>query len=63
MRPSFSPDDPDKVFAIIWQNFNEDGKKFAEEAIRMSNAGGSEKETEVCQQEMMEREKAVEEVI
>ena len=22
MRPSFSPDDPDKVFAIIWQNFN-----------------------------------------
>ena len=59
-RPSITPDDADKVFAILWQNFTEDGKKYVDEAIRRSSSGQTEKDTEVCQQELMEREKAVE---
>ena len=60
MRPSITPEDPDKVFQIIWQNFNEEGKKYVDSSVRGSSAGQNEKETEVCQQEMMEREEAVE---
>lgn len=60
MRPSITPEDPDKVFQIIWQNFNEEGKKYVESSVRGSSTGQNEKETEVCQQEMMEREEAVE---
>ena len=59
-RPSFSPENPQAAFAVIWQNFSEEGKKAVEQVVRKS-ATGSEKETEMCQQEMMEREKALEE--
>ena len=28
IRPSFSPEDSQKVFNIIWENFTQEGKKF-----------------------------------
>lgn len=50
-KPSITPDDPDKVFLIIWENFTPEGKEYVE---KMTEKLG--KETEVAQQEMMERE-------
>lgn len=55
IRPSFSPENPDKAFAVIYQNFSEEGRKYVED-LRKSSAGQNEKETEVCQQEMIERQ-------
>ena len=54
-RPSLTPDLPDQVFQILWQNFNPEGQKFVEENIKKSTSVRDEKETEVCQQEMMDR--------
>lgn len=45
MRPSITPDDPDKVFKIIWENHTSEGQKYAEEVSKQS-----EKETEMAQQ-------------
>jgi hypothetical protein len=60
MRPSITPEDPDKVFRIIWENYTEEGKKFvAEDGSRRSE---KDKETELCQQEAMERQRVVEAV-
>lgn len=55
-RPSITPVDPDAVFNIIWQNYTSDGKKYVEEVV--SSRRESEKDTEMCQQEMMERKEA-----
>lgn len=35
--PSFTPEDPEKVLQIIYENFTEQGKKFAE--YRLSQCG------------------------
>ncbi len=34
MRPSITPDDPDKVFKIIWETHTPEGKKYAEEELK-----------------------------
>ena len=52
IKPSFTPEDPDKVFQIIWENHTKEGAEYKE---RMTEQAG--KETELAQQEMMEREK------
>ena len=56
MRPSITPDDPDKVFQLIWENQTEEGKKYVENKDKEGEKS-NEKETEVAQQELMEREK------
>ena len=33
-RPSITPDDPDKVFEIIWENFTPEGKMYNLDKIR-----------------------------
>jgi hypothetical protein len=55
IKPSITPDDPDKVLKIIWENHTKEGQQYVE---RMSEQAG--KETEIAQQEMMEREKEFE---
>jgi hypothetical protein len=52
VRPSITPDDPDKVFQIIWENQTKEGQEYVE---KMSEKAGQ--ETEIAQQELMEREK------
>ena len=56
MRPSITPDNPDAVFQILWANFTKEGKDYIEEVAKQT-----EKETEMCQQELMERKQAEEE--
>lgn len=29
-RPSITPDDPDKVFRLIWENYTPEGKEYVE---------------------------------
>jgi hypothetical protein len=53
-RPSITPDDPDKVFRIIWENHTPEGQKYVEE---MTEKAG--KETEVAQQELMDQKEEV----
>jgi hypothetical protein len=52
IRPSITPDDTDKVFRIIWENFTPEGKRYVEEASERAG-----KETEIAQQELIDREK------
>ncbi len=52
IKPSITPDDPEKVFQIIWENQTEQGRDYVE---RMSQKVGE--ETEVAQQEVMDRMK------
>lgn len=51
-RPSITPEDAEKVFRIIWENHTAEGKQYLE---TMSEKAG--KETEIAQQELMDREK------
>ncbi len=44
--PSFTPEDPEKVLQIIFENFTEEGRKVAE--YRLSQCG--KEETEIAQQ-------------
>jgi hypothetical protein len=37
IRPSFTPDEPQKVFNMIWENFTEEGRKVVE--FRSSQCG------------------------
>ena len=48
-KPSITPDDPDKVFKIIWQHHTPEGNKYLEEEKERKS-----KQTEVGQQEQME---------
>lgn len=50
-RPSITPQDPEKVFKIIWENFTPEGKEYVEKTSQ--NVG---KETEIAQQEIIDRE-------
>lgn len=56
MRPSITPENPEAVFNILWANFTKEGKEYVEEVTKQT-----EKETEMCQQELMERQQAEEE--
>lgn len=48
-RPSITPDDPEKAFKVIWENFTPEGKAYVE---HMSQAQDG-KETELAREEMM----------
>ena len=57
IRPSITPEDPEKVFQLIWENHTKDGAEYKE---RMTEKAG--KETELAQQEVMEREQDMKEM-
>ena len=52
IKPSITPDDPEKVLQIIWENQTDQGRDYVE---RTSQQMG--KQTEIAQQEVMERMK------
>lgn len=51
IKPSITPNDPDKVFEIIWANHTPEGKEYSEKMSEQAD-----KETEQAQHEIMERE-------
>ena len=50
IKPSITPDEPEKVLQIIWENHTKEGSEYKS---KMSEGVG--KETEIAQKEMMER--------
>lgn len=50
-RPSITPDDADKVFQIIWENFTPEGKDFTEKKSQQDG-----KETELARNEIENQE-------
>lgn len=48
-RPSITPDDPDKAFKVIWENFTPEGKAYVEHQSQANDGV----ETELAREEMM----------
>ena len=57
MRPSITPDDPDRVAQVIWENFTNEGREYT---AKKSESEG--RQSEIAQQELIEREKGEQEV-
>lgn len=53
-RPSITPDDPEKAFQVIWQNFTPEGQAYTEHLSQAQDG----KETELAREEMMKEENA-----
>jgi hypothetical protein len=58
-RPSFTPDDPDKAFKVIWENFTLEGRAFSEHASHASDAQDGQ-DTDLAREEMMKEQAMLE---